>query len=156
MSAYDRSMIKSRAGMCHKETGASWWCELPDGHDGDHGMLPRDGKGRIMKMDANKKEKGQGDKMSNEGTDQTEINETLIDMMLSMDDRSVDPALKSLLRKLPAKPSALQWLEVLDHVVHGALGADLVVYAIKIQYDIAVKEEGTTHAEVIKGAKWRK
>ena len=74
---------------------------------------------------------------------------------MSAPDRELDASMHPLIQKWSDPPKAIEVLEVLDHCIHGALASGFVITLLQIVYDIACKEEGVTHDDVVKNATWR-
>lgn len=77
------------------------------------------------------------------------------DLLLSASDTQIDAAMHPLIRKWDEEPTALQILEVLDQCIHGGLASGFVITALQVTYDMACKQESTTHEDVVKLATWR-
>ncbi len=70
-------------------------------------------------------------------------------------DHLLDRTMQPLIAKWSNPPKAIEILEVLDHCVHGALAASLIIQCLQANYHAALQQEGTTHEETIKQAHWR-
>lgn len=79
----------------------------------------------------------------------------LIDLLLEAPDSQLDATMKPLIKEWSDPPKALEILKVLDTCVYGALASGFTITALRMLYDSAVKQEGTTHEEVAKSASWR-
>jgi hypothetical protein len=76
-------------------------------------------------------------------------------ILLSAPEHLLDASMKTLVEKWSETPTPIEILEVLDHCVHGALAAGMVVTMLQIMYKEACDGANTTHEEVVKNAVWR-
>ncbi len=79
----------------------------------------------------------------------------LVAHLLEAPDGMLDETMKVLIRKWADPPKALEILEVLDQCIHGALASGFAVQSLQFIYKEACQAEDTTHAEVVKLARWR-
>lgn len=85
------------------------------------------------------------------------IRSDLVSVLLEKDDITIAPFLKDLLRALPPEGgSALQWLCVLDHAHADKLCSHMYFLIMQAHYNLVLSDEGTTHAQLVKQAHWRK
>ena len=76
--------------------------------------------------------------------------------LLTAPETQLDPQLFPYIEKWDEpNPSTSQILEVLDYCINGSLASGAIVTMLQVLYTIALKNEGTTHDEVVKGATWR-
>lgn len=75
--------------------------------------------------------------------------------LLKAPDSQLDAAVKPMIEKWDEEPTPLQILEVLDLVIHDALGSSFMVSVLQAVYDTQCKAFNTTHEEVAKKATWR-
>lgn len=77
------------------------------------------------------------------------------EILLDAPNSQLDASMKPLVEKWSSPPKAIEILEVLDHVIQGALASGLVTTVLQNMYTEAIIAEKTTHDEVVKLAKWR-
>lgn len=75
--------------------------------------------------------------------------------LLKAPDSQLDAAVKPMIEKWDDEPTPIQILEVLDLVIHDALGSDFMVSVLQAIYDVQCKKFNTTHEDVVKQATWR-
>lgn len=83
------------------------------------------------------------------------MSQDIRELLCAAPDTQLDAAMKPLIKAWDDPPKAVQVLEVLDHVIHGALGSSFIVATLQAIYATSCSREGTTHEEVVKGAHWR-
>ena len=76
-------------------------------------------------------------------------------MLLTAPDGQLDASMFPLIEKWNDEPTALQILEVLDHCVYSALASGFVMVLLESMLDIAMKQENTTHEQLVENATWR-
>ena len=69
----------------------------------------------------------------------------------------IDPQIKDLIREKwdDPEPTAIQILEVLDHVVHWGAGADIAVLLLDLCLQVALIREGKELEDLFPLATWR-
>ncbi|HEY3526080.1 MAG TPA: hypothetical protein VGK47_07780 [Nitrososphaeraceae archaeon] len=76
-------------------------------------------------------------------------------ILLSAPEHLLDDSMKTLVEKWSETPTPIEILEVLDHCIHGALAAGMVVTMLQMMYKESCDKANTTHEEVVKNASWR-
>jgi hypothetical protein len=79
----------------------------------------------------------------------------LTQICLTAPEHWLDATMRPLVQKWDDPPKAIQILEVLDHCIHGALAAGVVVTLLQVGYQEALDREGTIHEAVLPLATWR-
>ncbi len=77
------------------------------------------------------------------------------ELLCAGSDDQLDAAVHPMIRAWDDPATALQILEVLDLVIHDALGSGFVVRVLEALYEVACKREGVTHEQVAAIAPWR-
>lgn len=79
----------------------------------------------------------------------------LKNLFLEAPESQLDPLLKPIVERWDDPPTPLQILEVLDIAVNTGGGSSFAVTVLSLQYERSLKENNTTHEEVVKQATWR-
>ena len=79
----------------------------------------------------------------------------LKDILLTAPDTMLDASMKPLLQNWSSPPTALQVLEVLDKCIFSSLANGAVIIVLRGEYELRLKEEKTTHDELVERAVWR-
>ena len=79
----------------------------------------------------------------------------IVKLLLSAPDESLDESAKVMIRLWDDVPTAVQILKVLDISIYAALGSGTAITVMQVMYKEALKNEGTTHEEIVKLAYWR-
>lgn len=77
------------------------------------------------------------------------------EILLEAPDSQLDASMKPLVQKWSSPPKAIEILEVLDHVIFGALASGLVTTVLQNMYTEALIREKIGHDDVVKLATWR-
>ncbi len=85
----------------------------------------------------------------------TGLNATMKGLLLGAPPEQLDPCVFPMIERMSEPAKAIEILEVLDAVIYEALGSGFMVQALEHLYNVTLENEGTTHAEVVKGAHWR-
>lgn len=76
-------------------------------------------------------------------------------ILLSAPEHLLDASMKPLIEKWSETPTPIEILEVLDHCIHGALAAGMIITMLQMMYKEACDAANTPHEEVVKNAVWR-
>lgn len=77
------------------------------------------------------------------------------ELLLKAPDYQLDESMKEKIKAWSNPIKAIEILEVLDHCIHASLASGFIIKTLQLLYDIALRDEGTTHEEVVKSATWR-
>lgn len=81
--------------------------------------------------------------------------ESIRDMLLQGSERSIDAHPRWVITKFDDKPTAIQWLELLDSIVRYASADPFVHRVAEIMFEQAMKEEAVTRDDLAPLAWWR-
>lgn len=77
------------------------------------------------------------------------------ELLLKAPDYQIDESMKEKIKSWSDPIKAVEILEVLDHCIFASLASGFIIKTLQLLYDIALRDEGTTHEEVVKSATWR-
>lgn len=67
----------------------------------------------------------------------------------------LDDVAREMIKKWSEPPKAIEVLEVLDKCIFTSLASDFVVTLLQIVYELACKNENTSHDILVQSAVWR-
>ena len=80
----------------------------------------------------------------------------LKETLLEAPNSQISDTVKEIIRRWPANPKAINYLEVLDHAVRYAGASGFILKILNMLYKDALKAENKTHEEITIKATWRR